>query len=190
MRLVKAFFLSALTLFVGCGRQPAQHSNLKMEVQVPGNQVNSQGVAQLIAKLGTIQSAGSGVLSLAELLAVIPFTSSEFADLNQARDATATVTCANSICTGSNSGSGQEMNVSQMNLPSLGVPHISIADDIELKFRLGNAQVLDVCSIIGFSVKKFFIWSPMLAARINLNQNGQAIDGSIIASPSTISRCN
>lgn len=189
MRHILSVF-AILTLFAGCGRPQPQNSSLKLDIAVPVNQINSSAVTQLIGNLTSIHGGGSGVLTLAQLLAVIPFTDTEFAEVNQYRDDMASVTCVGSICTGTNSGRAQEITLSQMNLPSIGVPHVSIADDITLKFRIGNSQVLDICSVEGFSVKKFFLWAPLQAVKVKLDQNQQAVEANLIGSPTSYTRCN
>jgi hypothetical protein len=190
MRLMFTTCLAALTLIAGCGRHNDQPSRLKLEVQVPGEQLNSDGVTRLMDALETIKTTGQGTVTVAELLALIPFTAAEFATIAANRDDSATITCSGSICTGTNSGHAQEMDVSKMNLPGFGVPHIAIADDVKLKFRLGNPRVLDICSIEGFSIQKFLVWSPLVSARVNLNEGRHATDGNIIGSPTTVTRCN
>ena len=190
MKLILSVCLATLTLIAGCGRHQEQPSHLKLEVQVPGNQLNSQGVTKLMDSLETIKVTGQGTLTVAELLALIPFTDAEFATIDARRDDDATITCADSICTGTNSGHAQEIDVSQMNLPGFGIPHIAIADNVKLKFRLGNERVLDICSIEGFSIQKFLVWSPLVTARVNLGEGRQATDGNIIGSPTTVTRCN
>ena len=175
MRLILGTMAACMALVFSCGHQKPQQSKVKIDISVPANQINSDGLNQLTESLEAIRATGRGVVSLSSLISLIPFTADELAQIDAARDGEASVTCVNSICTGTNSGTAQEIDVSQMNLPSLGVPHIAIANDIKLKFRLGNAQFFDVCSIEGFSVQKFFIWSPLVAAHVNLNSDRQAV---------------
>ena len=187
------FILSvlALSMFLGsCGRPNAENSNPKINIIVPPHQINSGAVSSLIEILSQIQATGHGVISLTQLVAVIPFTDAEMAEIYQSRDANAVVKCANSICVGTNSGRSQELEVSRLNLPSLGTPYIAIADDIRIKFRVGNDHVLDMCDIQGFSAKKFFVWSEIQAAKVTLGASGQAIDAMMIATPSNYVRCN
>ena len=190
MRLLMVTSVACLTFVFGCGRQQPQSSKVKVDISVPGNQFNSERMAQLTDSLEQIRSSGRGVVSLVSLIGLIPFTAAELAQINESRGDEASITCEGSICTGTNSGTALDVHVSQMNLPGLGVPHIAIDHDIQLKFRLGNAQRFDVCSVNGFSVKKFLLWSPLVAAYVNLDSNRQAVDGVIVGSPSQVARCN
>lgn len=190
MRLILGATAACMALVFGCGQQKQEQSKVKVDISVPGAQINSDGLNQLTDSLEAIRATGRGVISLASLISLIPFTASELAQIDAARNNESAVTCVNSICTGTNSGTSQEIDVSQMDLPNVGVPHIAISNDIRLKFRLGNAQLFDVCSIEGFSVKKFFVWSPLVAAHIQLNSNRQAVSGVMIGSPTSVARCN
>lgn len=190
MKFIVSTFLTVLISCSSCGRHNEHTSRLKLEVKVPAGQLNSEAVNNLMDSLETIKTTGQGTITLAELLALIPFTDGELASIATARDIDAAISCSGSICTGSNSGHSQEIDVSKMDLPTVGVPHIAIADSIKLKFRMGNPRALDICSIEGFSIQKFGVWSPLVSARVNLSEGREATDGNIIASPTTVSRCN
>jgi hypothetical protein len=190
MRLLLVSTVACLAFVFSCGRHQVQQSKLKVEIAIPASQINSVGLSQLTDSLQELSRSGRGVVSLASLLSIIPFTAEELAQINAARDDEAAVTCVNSICTGTNSGTAQEIDVSQMNLPNLGVPHVAIGSNIMLKFRIDDAQLFDVCSIEGFSVKKFFIWTPLVAAKVTLNSARQAVSGVIIGTPTSVTRCN
>ena len=183
--------VTAASIFASCGRQPNEVSHTKLEISVPPEQVNAQGVFDLLTTLTSIApNSGRGTLTLKQFLAVIPFTDTEFASVDQKRDDSASVTCTNNICVATNAGQAQEIDVSQMNLPSIGRPHVGIADIVKLKYRITDGKHLDICSIDGFSVKKLFIWSQVYAAKVTLDASNKASEASMIASPTTYSPCN
>lgn len=190
---MRCIILAIFSLCLGsCGtREHRQSSELKLEIQVPPSQVNANSIKDLLAALEDVsQHDGRGVLSLDQLIAVIPFTASELDQIKGSRSHEAEVTCRNLICTGTNSGRGLEINASRMDIPAIGVPHFSINDQIRFKFRLGRKNFLDVCSVEGFAVKKLFFWSEIHAAEVALNDQSQATKAVITASPTTYTRCD
>lgn len=184
--------MSAVLMMTSCGTRPSQPSSkLNVDIRVPVNQINSQGLRELMQSLETIVNNGAkGTLSISQLLAVIPFTESELGVIHQSRSAQADISCAGNICVGTNSGGAMEIDASQMNIPTIGVPHIAIAEDIEFKFRVDTKNVIDICSITGFSVRKLVFWSELHAANVKLDENNQATQAVITASPTSYRRCD
>jgi hypothetical protein len=183
--LALAYFLTS------CGqRSSTGESNLKFDISVPPTQINSESIVDLMTALVGIQTDNArGTLRLSQLIAVIPFTQAELEQINKSREQDSEVVCANSLCTGTNSGSQMEIVASRMNIPTIGVPHVGISENIKFKFRLTQKGVLDICSIEGFAVKKLVFWSEIHAAQVKMDENSKVTQAIITAAPTGYKRC-
>lgn len=132
---------------------PSFAAETESNIGIDQGQINAGEVETLLARVDGVRSntPQRGELTMAEILAFLPATDDERATVIEAHPNPVPVSCSGDICTAVSHGSEVYVTLSQMgNIPAW------FDSTITLKLRWRGPSTLELCSIQGMQVKKFF----------------------------------
>ena len=158
MHLIALSIFSAALISSCSARHPAPTSEIRDHLDTPTDLVAKSDVAALIATVKAALESGAGNLPIVQVANVMPMVGSERQRINNNFPVPMKLTCdaASVSCSGSVSGTKLSVQMS-FSVGLISNPTLDIASGLTTRIKLRSATEVEICDIVGMSVRKFFV---------------------------------